>query len=41
MGSMLELLIRFRTNKYVLLADIRNAFLMIRSALNKDQNPFF
>ena len=40
MGDMLELLIHFRTNKYVLLAHIRNAFLMIHLDLGKDCNHF-
>ena len=41
MGDMLELLIHFRTNKYVLLADIRKAFLMIHLDLEKDRNCFY
>lgn len=40
MGDMLELLIHIRANKYVLLADIRKAFL-IHLALEKDQNCLF
>ena len=40
MGDMLVLLIRFRTNKYVLLADIRKAFFMIRLSSEKDLNHF-
>ena len=40
MGDIFELLICFRTNKYVLLADIRNAFLMICLDLEKDCNCF-
>lgn len=38
MGDMLNLLIRFRIQKYVLLADIKKVFLIIRSDLEKNQN---
>lgn len=40
MGDMLKLLLLFRSNKYVLLADIRKAFLMIRLSLEEDKNRF-
>ena len=38
MGDMLELLLKFRSNKYVMLADIRKAFLMIKLDQQKDRN---
>lgn len=40
MGNMLELLLMFRTNQYVLLADIRKAFLMIKLEAEEDKNRF-
>lgn len=39
-GNMLELLL-FSTNRYVLLADIRKAFLMIKLESERDKNRFF
>ena len=39
-NDMLKLLLLFRTNKYVLLADIRKAFLMIKLNSEKDKNRF-
>ena len=39
-GDMLQLLLSFRANNYVLLADIRKAFLMIRLKLEGDKNRF-
>ena len=41
MGDMLELLLLFRTNKYVMLADIRKAFLMIKLGSLEDRNWFY
>ena len=38
--DMLELLLLFRTNKYVMLADIRKAFLMIKLGSLEDRNRF-
>ena len=40
MGDMLSLLMQFRTNKHVLLADLRKAFLMIKLRSEKDKNRF-
>ena len=40
MGDMLELIMLFRTNKYVYLADIRKAFLMIKLKYLIDKNRF-
>lgn len=40
MKDMLELLMLFRTNKYVYLADIRKAFLMIKLKSELDRNRF-
>ena len=40
MGDMLELLLKFRSNKHVLLADIRKAFLMIKLGSMEDRNRF-
>ena len=40
MGDMLELIMLFRTNKYVYLADIRKAFLMIKLKYLVDRNRF-
>ena len=40
MGGMLELLLLFRSNKYIMLADIRKAFLMIKISSIKDRNRF-
>ena len=40
MGDMLELLLLFRTNKYVMLADIRKAFPMIKLESLEDRNRF-
>ena len=40
MGDMLELTLLFRSNKYVLLGDIRKAFLMIKLISESDQNRF-
>ena len=39
-GDMLNLLMSFRANNYILLADIRKAFLMIRLSLEADKNKF-
>ena len=39
-NDMLNLLLLFRTNKYVLLVDIRKAFLMIKLNSEKDKNQF-
>ena len=39
-NDMLNLLLLFKTNKYVLLADIRKAFLMIKLNSEKDKNRF-
>jgi len=39
-SSMLNLLLSFRSNKHVLLADIKKAFLMIRLRLESDKNRF-
>ena len=39
-NDMLNLLLLFRTNKYVLLADIKKAFLMIKLNSEKDENRF-
>ena len=39
-GDMLNLLMSFRANNYILLADIRKAFLMIRLSLEVDKNKF-
>ena len=36
-----KLLLRFRTNRYVPLADTRNAFLMIHWSSEKDRSRFF
>ena len=40
MGSILKLLFYFRTNKYAMLADIKQAFLMIKLDREYDQNKF-
>ena len=40
MADMLELLMLFRTNKHVLLGDLRKAFLMIKLKSLKDKNRF-
>ena len=40
MGDVLDLLQQFKTNKYVILADIRKAFLMIKLRSLKNQNRF-
>ena len=40
MGDMLELIMLFRTNRYVYLADIRKAFLMIKLKYLVDKNRF-
>ena len=40
MNDMLKLIMLFRTNKYVLLGDIRKAFLQIRLKLLRDKNRF-
>ena len=40
MGDMLDLLLLFRSNKYVMLADIRKAFLMIKIGSIEDRNRF-
>ena len=40
MGDMLELLLLFRSDKYVMLADIRKAFLMIKIGSIEDRNRF-
>ena len=41
LSDMLRLLLLFKTNKYVMLADIRKAFLMIMLNSEKDKNRFF
>ena len=40
MGDMLELLMHFRTNKFVFLGDLRKAFLMIKLKSIRDKNRF-
>ena len=40
MSSLLKLMLHFRTNKYVLLSDIKQAFLMIRLKSEFDKNKF-
>ena len=40
MGDMLDLLLHFRTNKYVYLADIKQAFLRIKLKSLEDRNRF-
>ena len=40
MGDMLELLLIFRTNKYVMFADTRKAFLMFKLGSLEDRNRF-
>ena len=40
MKDMLELLLKFRSNKHVIIADIRKAFLMIKLSEIKDRNRF-
>ena len=40
MNNLLSLLMQFRTNFYVLLADIAKAFLQIRLTLEEDKNRF-
>merc|ERR1712002_285786 len=40
MNILLSLLMQFRTNYYVLLADIAKAFLQIRLTLEEDKNRF-
>ena len=40
MADMLDLLLKFRCNKYVMLADIRKAFLMIKLKDLQDRNRF-
>ena len=40
MSDMLDLLLMFRSNKHVMLADIRKAFLMIKLKDEKDRNRF-
>ena len=40
MGNILELLLLFRTNKYVMLADIRKVFLMIKLGSLEDRYRF-
>ena len=40
MGDLFNLLLLFRSNKYVMLADIRKAFLMIKLADDTDRNRF-
>lgn len=39
-SDMLELILKFRTNRYVFLADIRKAFLMIKLRNESDKNRF-
>ena len=39
-GDMLNLLMSFRANNYILLADIRKVFLVIRLSLEADKNKF-
>lgn len=39
-NDLLSLLLRFRTNKYVILADLKQAFLQIRLKLPDDKNRF-
>ena len=41
MGDIQESLLLFRTNKYVMLADIRKAFLMIKLGYLEDRNRFY
>ena len=40
MSSLLKLMLNFRTNKYVLISDIKQAFLMIRLKSEFDKNKF-
>ena len=40
MGDMLDLLLHFRTNKYVYLSDIKQAFLRIKLKSFEDRNRF-
>ena len=40
MGTILKLLFYLRTNKYVMLSDIKQAFLMIKLASEYDKNRF-
>ena len=40
MGSILKLLFYFRTNEYVMLSDIKQAFLMVKLADEYDKNRF-
>ena len=40
MGDMLDLLLLFRSNKYIMLADICKAFLMIKIGSIEDRNRF-
>lgn len=40
MGSLLKLLLYFRSNKYVMLGDIKQAFLMIKLSSEYDKNRF-
>ena len=40
LASLFKLLLNFRTNRYVVLADISKAFLQIRLKLEKDRNRF-
>ena len=41
MSSLLKLMLAFRTNKYTMLSDIKQAFLMIRLKNEFDKNRFF
>lgn len=40
LSSLLSLILYFRSNNYILLADIRKAFLMINLSLEEDKNKF-
>ena len=40
MSSLLKLLLKFRSNKYVMLSDIKSAFLMIKLSDDFDKNKF-
>ena len=39
-NNLIQILLKFRTNKFVMLGDIKKAFLMIRLKIERDQNWF-
>ena len=40
MGSILKLLFYFRTNKFIMVSDVKQAFLMVKLKKEEDKNKF-